>query len=103
MLAFPVVNMKILARRFDFQVKIERSLSSRRSTLGNSSPINVCACFILKVQGFVKIPGYEPVELDLEKLFLLSVSKGNLYFRGKHEKNLPYKICLLYTSPSPRD
>ena len=32
------------------------------------------------------IPGYEPVELDLEKLFLLSVSKENLDFGGKHEK-----------------
>ena len=40
----------------------------------------------------MKIPGYEPVELDLEKLFLLSVSKENLDFRGKNEKNLPYKI-----------
>ena len=42
-----------------------------------------CAGFILKDQGFVKIPGYEPVELDLEKLFLLSVSKGNLDSRRK--------------------
>ena len=38
------------------------------------------------------IPGYEPVELDLEKLFLLSVSKKNLDSRGKNEKNLPYEI-----------
>ena len=29
--------------------------------------------FLIKVQGFLMIPGYEPVELDLEKLFLLSV------------------------------
>ena len=29
------------------------------------------------------IPGYEPVELDLEKLFLLSVSKENLDVRKK--------------------
>ena len=34
----------------------------------------------------------EPTHLDLEKLFLLSVSKENLDFRRKIEKNLPYKI-----------
>ena len=39
------------------------------------------------------IPGYEPVELDLEKLLLLSVSKEHLDFRRRHEKNLPYKNC----------
>ena len=43
--------------------------------------LDVFACFILKDQGFVKIPGYEPVELDLEKPFLLSVSKENLDVR----------------------
>ena len=53
---------------------------------------HVFACFVLKVQGFVKIPGYEPVELDLEKLFLLSVSKENFDSRGNNEKILPYKI-----------
>ena len=52
----------------------------------------VCACFIIRNQGFVKIPGYEPVELDLEKLFLLSVSKENLDVRGKSEKKLSCKI-----------
>ena len=41
------------------------------------------ACFIFENQGFVKIPGYEPIHLDLEKLFLLSVSKENLDFRSK--------------------
>ena len=46
----------------------------------------------------MKIPGYEPVELDLEKLFLLSVSKENLDFRGNREKNLPYKILKKYFS-----
>ena len=45
-----------------------------------------CLClFSVKDQGFVKIPGYEPVHLDLEKLFLLSVSKENLDSRGKGE------------------
>ena len=44
---------------------------------------HVFYCFILKFQGFVKIPGYEPVELDLEKLFLLSVSTENLDSSGK--------------------
>ena len=37
------------------------------------------------------IPGYESVELDLEKLFLLSVSKENLDLQRKSEKTLPYK------------
>ena len=38
------------------------------------------------------IPGYEPVELDLEKLFLLSVSKENLDFRKKMRKTYPTKF-----------
>ena len=50
------------------------------------------SCFILKVGGILLIPGYEPAELDLGKLFLLSISKENLDLRGKNEKNLPYKI-----------
>ena len=50
---------------------------------------------ILNVDQFVKVPGYEPIHLDLEKLFLLSVSKENLDFRGKHEKNLPYNFLKL--------
>ena len=56
--------------------------------------MDVFACFIFKDQGFVKIPGYEPVELDLEKLFLLSVSKGDLDSRGKHEQ-------ITYNSENP--
>ena len=44
-------------------------------------------CFIIKVGGFVKVPGYEPIHLDLEKLFLLSVSKEIIDFRGKHRTN----------------
>ena len=55
--------------------------------------LNICfSSFIIKVGGFVKVPGYEPVHLDLEKLFLLSVSKENLDLSSKNEKNLPYKI-----------
>ena len=41
--------------------------------------------------GFARIPGSAPIHLDLEKLFLLSVSKENLDFRDKIEKKLPYK------------
>ena len=37
-------------------------------------------------------PGSEPVQLDLEKLFLLAVSKENLDFKRKIRKNLSYKI-----------
>ena len=48
--------------------------------------------FFSSPAGFARIPGSEPIHLDLEKLFLLSVSKENLDFRGKNEKNLPYKI-----------
>ena len=39
----------------------------------------------------LRVPGSEPIHLDLEKLFLLSVSKEKLDFRGKIEKNLPYE------------
>ena len=39
--------------------------------------------------GFARIPGLEPIHLDLEKLFLLSASQENLDFRRKIEKNLP--------------
>ena len=51
----------------------------------------VFPCFTLNVGRFVKVPGYEPIHLDLEKLFLLSVSKENFDFSRKIEKNLPYK------------
>ena len=44
------------------------------------------SCFIIKVGGFVKVPGYEPIHLDLEKLFLLSVSKENLDFRWNKQE-----------------
>ena len=47
------------------------------------------SCFILNCGGMLRIPGSEPVQLDLKKLFLLSVSKENLDFRGKNEKSLP--------------
>ena len=48
-------------------------------------------CSILNFGGLVQVPGSEPIHLDLEKLFLLSVSKENFDFRWKSEKNLPYK------------
>ena len=42
--------------------------------------------------GFAKVPtGSEPIHLDLEKLFLLSVSNEHLDFSGKIQKNLPDK------------
>ena len=46
--------------------------------------------------GFLKIPGSEPVQLDLEKLFLLSVSKENLDLRGNIEKHIPYNILCFF-------
>ena len=33
--------------------------------------------------GYMVFPGSEPIQFDLEKLFLLAVSKENLYFREK--------------------
>ena len=73
--------------------------SSRRSKLGNASPvkfrkfrIRVIPCFILKVGEFVWIPGYEPVQLDLEKLLSLSVSKEIIDSKRTIRTNLPYKI-----------
>ena len=56
-------------------------------------------CFssmILNFGGFVRGPGLEPTHLDLEKLFLLSVSKENLDFKRKHEKILPYEILQIF-------
>ena len=38
------------------------------------------------------IPGSEPTHLDLEKLFLLSDSLGNLSFHGKNETSGPEQI-----------
>ena len=71
-----------------------KSKDFRRKT--NFTAINsfkhVCPCFILKVGRFVKVPGYEPIHLDMEKLFLLSVSKENLDVRGRNEKNIHYII-----------
>ena len=69
--------------------KIEISISKKSKNV-------LFPCFILKVGGFLRIPGYEPVELDLEKLFLLSVSKENLDFRRKNQRNLPYKISTFF-------
>ena len=42
--------------------------------------------------GFAGIPGSELTQLDLEKLFLLSVSKEHIVFETKQEKNLPCNI-----------
>ena len=42
--------------------------------------------------GFARIPGSEPIHLDLENLFLLSSSKESFDFRCKSEKNLPFKL-----------
>ena len=42
---------------------------------------HVFSCSTVNFGRFVKVPGLEPAHLDLEKLFLLSVSKENLCFR----------------------
>ena len=65
---------------------IEISNSKINPKNSENSCFVVFPCFILKVDGILLIPGYEPVHLDLEKLFLLSVSKENLDFRLKNEK-----------------
>ena len=41
-------------------------------------------------------PGSEPIQFDLEKLFLLAVSRENLIFKIKIRKNVPYKISNLF-------
>ena len=41
----------------------------------------------MKIQGISMNPGLEPVQLDLEKLFLLSDSMENQYFLMKIWKN----------------
>ena len=38
----------------------------------------------------------KPIQLDLEKLFLLCVSKENLDVIGKTEKHIPYKNIDIY-------
>ena len=43
----------------------------------------------------ISFPGSESIQFDMEKLFLLSVSKENLGFRRKIKKNLTYKILNL--------
>ena len=53
------------------------------------------SCFILNSDGFVKIPGSEPIHLDMEKLCLLSVSKGTLDFRRKTIYLNSEKECLI--------
>ena len=42
------------------------------------------------------IPGVEPILLDLENLFLLSVSLENLIFQGKNRKNETRKKLEIY-------
>ena len=42
--------------------------------------------FVFTYVGFVMIPGSGPARLDLEKSFLLPVSKENLDFRGQTRK-----------------
>ena len=44
---------------------------------------------------YMAFPGSESIQLDLEKLFLLAVSKENLAIRGNIEKNLPFTISIL--------
>ena len=63
-----------------FRIAPQESLKNKDFNFENNLKY-VFSCFILKVGGFLMTPGYEPVELDLEKLFLLSVSKENLDFR----------------------
>ena len=41
---------------------------------------------------YMTFPGSESIQFDLEKLFLLAVSKENLDLRNKIRKNVPYKI-----------
>ena len=70
----------------NLEISISRTFLKKSLDLIFSSPA-----------GFARIPGSEPIHLDLEKLFLLSVSKENLDFRSKIEKNEgQYKIATIY-------
>ena len=41
---------------------------------------------------YCAFPGSESIQFDMEKLFLIAVSKENLDFIGKIQKNIPYNI-----------
>ena len=41
---------------------------------------------------YMAFPGSESIQFDLEKLFLLAVSKEDLVCTGKIKKSVPYKI-----------
>ena len=59
-------------------------LSESDVQTGNSGSLNSemsNASGFVNASGYIKIPGSEPIQLDLEKLFLLSVSKENLDFK----------------------
>ena len=70
----------------ELPIRSKNQYLSRKTTIitfkvFNAFRRNCFSSFILKVGRFGKVPGYEPIHLDLEKLFLLSVSKENLDFR----------------------
>ena len=50
----------------------------------------------MKHGGITMIPGVEPILLDLENLFLPSISVDNLIFEGKHGKNETREILEIY-------
>ena len=61
----------------------------RKNDLINIIVQLLCSFFVFSAPllDFARIPWSKPIHLDLEKLFLLSVSKEKLDFRRKHRKN----------------
>ena len=95
--SFPAVHREDFSRRIGICGQTCSMFASRGLNIGNTTlkhyfSILFFVFFFSSPSGFARMPGSEPIHLDLEKLFLLSVAKENLDFRGKIEKNLPYKI-----------
>ena len=62
----------------------------------------ICSLFFCITQRSSMIPGSKPILLDLEKLFLLSDSMGNLDLYGKIEISEPAKIWKKWISWFPQ-
>ena len=43
---------------------------------------------------YMVFPGSESIQFDLEKLFLLAVSKADLHLRRRIRKNVPYNFLV---------
>ena len=79
----------------DFQIENEQFRRQSTNIWKNlifPNPSFLYLSFSSSPGSFGMIPGSEPVQFDMEKLFLLSVSKENLDCRGQIRKTYPIKI-----------